>query len=267
MNNFYDEAIKTAYLIKEQYPSYAADPNAAVCVILTNEGTIFAGVTGIAVHGDTIVGAYAELAAAAAMKTESKARAVKTVTLSLNDLSIITPDESVISALFDMNSIVSDCEILTSRQSYVSAAEMTGGNDFFAGFDDDIFGETEEISANSNEENSSDSLTKTESGANGSGYPSKPEFSSSVTLDENNPFFEPADTEEQKNDVKFFAEVPDENNTSDTSIKADRTNVNPAFADFLNEDLKDPQEISKEDLLKQAKQRKKIAKARFGFKK
>ncbi len=87
--------------------------------------------------------------------------------------------------------------------------------------------------------------------------PQEEQYSTGVNIDKNNPFLENSQSSNGKNDVVYFAEVPDENNTQNTlsgSAPVQQAVKTPQ-----------PEVMSKEELMKQAKQRKKVAKANFNI--
>lgn len=77
------------------------------------------------------------------------------------------------------------------------------------------------------------------------------EYSSGLNLDENNPFFDKSGNSEKSDDIPHFAEMPDDNN-ADTMSYSENVNA-PGTG----------QTISKEELMKIAKQKKKIAKTSY----
>ena len=86
---------------------------------------------------------------------------------------------------------------------------------------------------------------------------SNDQYSTGVKLDENNPFMESAPNSAKNNDVVYFAELSDNENQQNT----DNGNMNSVPSDRAAQ----AEPLSKEDLMKQAKQRKKVAKANFNI--
>lgn len=86
---------------------------------------------------------------------------------------------------------------------------------------------------------------------------SPPEYSKSVNIDENNPFYEAENSDSAQNKVVYFSEM----NKNGENSGAVQNGVNSQQAHNK------PEELSMDEMLKQAKKRKKIAKANFNFRK
>lgn len=83
------------------------------------------------------------------------------------------------------------------------------------------------------------------------------QYSTAVNVDENNPFMDSPDNSGKSNDVVYFAELSDNENQQ-----------NPTNGRMVSPPTDRPaqaQPMSKEELMKQAKQRKKVAKANFNI--
>ncbi len=85
------------------------------------------------------------------------------------------------------------------------------------------------------------------------------QYSTGVNIDKNNPFLENSQSSNGKNDVVYFAEIPDANNVQGIS--------NGGAPVPQSGRTTKPEVMSKEELMKQAKQRKKVARANFNIRK
>ena len=137
------------------------------------------------------------------------------------------------------------------------------GTDFFSGFDDDFSGNTNINAFNGVEflTNSAPDPERIRNIGNIQSEPTvnneEPEYSSRVDIDESNPFYEEK-TSENSDKIAYFAEIPDDS-------KPDKPKTTVNIRPHTN--APGQEMLSKEELLKQAKQRKKIAKANFSFRK
>lgn len=138
-----------------------------------------------------------------------------------------------------------------ASQNSMPSQSMSG---LFSGFGDDTGSDSTVPDAGELEKmgfikNSAPGEISSDYGSRYSSVSNDAEYASSVNLDQNNPFM---DSSAKKDDVVFFAEMPQEDNSD-----ADNTTKN-----FAGQAMPaSPQNLSMDDLLKQAKQKKKIAKA------
>lgn len=86
--------------------------------------------------------------------------------------------------------------------------------------------------------------------------PNEAEFASKFNIDENNPFLDNSGSSARNNDVVYFAEMPQDDKADDYD---NNNNLN------VQGNAADAQNLSMDDLLKQAKQKKKIARANFNI--
>ncbi|MDE6776243.1 MAG: hypothetical protein K2J37_08155, partial [Ruminococcus sp.] len=149
------------------------------------------------------------------------------------------------------------------EQASDNSLQPKDGTDFFSGFDDDFSGSTDTDAFDGVEflTNSAPDPEHIRSIENIQEKPAEnneePEYSSRVDIDESNPFYEdrPSDSNDK---IAYFAEMPDDS-------KPDKPKATVNIRPHTN--APGPETLSKEELLKQAKQRKKIAKANFSFRK
>lgn len=85
----------------------------------------------------------------------------------------------------------------------------------------------------------------------------KEEYSTAVNIDANNPFLDNSEKASGNKDIVYFAEIPTE---------GDGTTTSEGYNDAQrNKNIPPAEVISKDDLMKQAKQKKKVARANFNI--
>lgn len=286
-NIFYNVVKEYAEALVSQRPDCASVDGAAICAILTSAHDIFAGVTGISLCNNLVQPVPAEYMAVTAMKCAGQTKALQMITLSFEDFSVIKPESDGVEVMIEANPENNKCEIFISKNESVSAVsfvdsgeiqqnEISAGTyeepvsepvesgNFFNGFDEQT--ESENIGNIRSEAfqkmgivNNSVPETAEIPDKNGNSSLGTPaDFSSGFDIDESNPFYEPPVSHKDVKTISTIAEqIP--------SVKADSDNSASAFRNSVNENRKEI--LSKNDLLKQAKKKKKIAKANFGFRK
>lgn len=185
---------------------------------------------------------------------ESNAEPVGTQISSRNDSGV--PD------ITDTPASVSSTAFVSSNNVVEKTSATTAMSGFFSGFGDDESddanvpdnGELEKMGFISNtapEQYQSDYKNKFASSA------AKEEYSTAVNIDANNPFLDSSEKASGNKDVVYFAEIPngEANNTMQEGNNEMQRDGNVASADV----------ISRVDLMKQAKQKKKIARANFNI--
>lgn len=146
--------------------------------------------------------------------------------------------------------------VAAAPQPAVSSDAMSG---FFSGFGDDD--DNGDYTPNESDLEKMGFITNTAPDEYKSDFSEKfkasnEQYSTGVQLDENNPFMESAPNSGDNNDIVYFAELSDNDNQQ---TENGNTNSVPS------ERTAQTQPMSKEDLMKQAKQRKKVAKANFNI--
>lgn len=278
-NIFYSIVKEYAEALLSQRPDCAAVEGSAICAILTGTHDIFAGVTGISLCNNMVQSIPAEYMAVTAMNNAGQTKALQMITLSLSDFSVMQPESIGVSLVLESDPENNKCEIFISERESVNALEFIGidnsvqneevnnetyggesvpepveSEDFSDGFDEQEKPENKnnagseafekmEIINNSTEENRNSSL----------GAPA--DFSSGFDIDESNPFYEPPSSGSDVKAVSTIADSMPSAQNKDSSVSASRSSSNQK------------EMISKNDLIKQAKKKKKIAKANFGFRK
>ncbi len=227
--------------IKEKFPAYASQPGASVTVIASALEDIFTGVTTVGINEDfepTLISS--QQAAVTEMKAVGQTKIDMIVTLKFEDMSIDA--ESDLDMLLAVSADNYNCAVVTSETEAPKIMELKSAGDsdpFFSGFDD--FGEEE---AGEEEEQA-------------------PEFAEQITIDESNPFYEAPKEDKPPEDV-----LADNAPAAETVQPEEKATEQPAAASKPEpEEKKNKNTLSKDDLLKQAKKRKKVARANFNFRK
>lgn len=267
----YETAKESVVKIKAAVPSYSAEEGMEFCVIACSDGKIYSAMTNITVKDSTVTRIPADLAAFLYMKNAGSMVAEYMIVLSVADRRIIPPSEGCLDQMFRTNSKNDECVIVlsSSEQKPLSELRLTGdGTDFLNGFDfeEDNTDELDEDSydepaaeepaeeAAPEEEKAPEAAEEEKKEPEKAPEPEKKSssnFISGVEIDESNPFYAPPT--EVKPPEEVIAMVTD----TDTAEAAEEE----------EEEEEEAPQISKEDLLKQAKKRKKVARANFLFRK
>lgn len=279
---FYDTAKDFAEKIKTEKPNYVSDDDSALCLILTDKQEIFSGVTSVGIRNDNVTTVSAESAAIMSMKAAGQTNALLMITVLFSDYSISKPDKDRLEMLLAASTDNYGCEIVVSAEETATVMSLQSDStsefsDFFNGFDDDPES-TSEVDEDVSDGSESESVSSL-------GAPA--EFASGVDIDESNPFYEPPTADEPPKNVLASMEnvvkdkyavstgsekaADSDNETSDEEKSA--TTDSDTSANALDsapskaEKKKSKNSMSKGDLLKQAKKRKKVARANFNFRK
>lgn len=270
-NIFYNVVKEYAEALVNQRLDCASFDGAAICAILTSAHDIFAGVTGVSLCNNLVKPISAEYMAVTAMKCAGQTKALQMITLLFEDFSVIEPESEGIEIMIEANPENNKCEIFISKNESVSAASFIGSDETQQ---NEINSETHKEPVSESVETDSirsedfekmetvnDSVAETTETTNknrSSSLGTPADFSSGFDIDENNPFYEPPALHK---DVKTISTIAD----GVPTVKTDSDSSTSAFCAPANENKKET--LSKNDLLKQAKKKKKIAKANFGFRK
>lgn len=250
---FYNMVKEYAESLIKQRPDCASTGNNAICAIFTSKHDIFTGVA------DISQSVSAEYLAINAMCDTGQTKARQMITLSLADFSVVKPNTDGIAKLIETDSENDKCEIFISQNESVKACEIAGNvdsdesatDDFFGGFEGQI-NETESAVKNTFGKMglvSESNMEETDKGVNRQKLGAPADFSSGFDIDVTNPFYE--------------APAEDKEVTTIASASANKP-VN-TLSGSTGSDNKTPT-MSKDELLKQAKKKKKIAKNIFSAK-
>lgn len=266
-NVFYNMVKEYADSLIEQRPDCASGNN-AICAIFTSKHDIFTGITDISQSA-------AEYPAINAMCDAGQTKAIQMITIMLSDFSVVKPNAGGIVKLIETDPENNKCEVFISTNESVKAVELAkepvsaepDNEEFFSGFDvqEDVQeNETAEESEQKTEQTeqpeqktepvSSPVVEKAENIVSSSELGAPADFSSGFDIDVTNPFYEaPAEDKE----VATIATIPSSSDNADTANAPVQSNGNSKKAPVM----------SKDELLKQAKKKKKIAKNIFSAKK
>lgn len=281
----------------------AISPSTQICAILTKNHDIISGFSAVYMINESIGIIPAEYMAVVAMNNADMSRALQMITLSMDDFSVVTPNANELLIVHSLNPDNIKCNVYISPSEYIplggllansgvqldnysepvekvtdysqeqvgsplpdiTDSPFTEANSFakqqsmaglFSGFGDDD-NSTESV-PDSSEFEKMGFITNSSPVSSPDGYVNRvsdhqrqEDFSAGISLDENNPFFDKSGTSDKSDDVVYFAEIPDDTNADTVSfggnVSAPRTG----------------QTISKEELMKIAKQKKKIAKTSY----
>lgn len=252
-NMFYNIVKEYAEVFVKQKSDCISIENTSFCAVLTSSHDVFAGITGISLCNGSVTSVPAEVIAVNAMFSAGQTKARQMITISLSDFKVIPPDKLSAELVIQADDENSRCEIFVSKNESVKAYELLGESDmnkaeeFFEGFDSqgtepnkagkNAFEKMGLVSDNGN--NSDSQGKKAELGA-------PADFSTGFDVDVTNPFYEaPANDK----GVETIATIAGNHGEAVSKETAPAKPAAPA--------------MSKEDLLKQAKKKKKIAKAIF----
>lgn len=231
--------------VKSEAPSAAGDSDTQIAVIVDAKGRIYSAVTSVVIKEGAVSKLSADYLAALCMINDGSRIAKSLAVAALSDKSIVKSSAECLELLFRTNPENDNCSVAVSdsEASLISALRLGGSvTDLMDGFDFDTEAAADTVKAT--EEETSEPVAKV----------NLPEQSSNVIsgvkIEENNPFYESPD------DVKPPEDII-------TTVSGD----NLESAVLEKEAEEDEPELSKEELLKQAKKRKKVAKANFLFRK
>lgn len=270
--------------IKHDKPVIAVESGQSLCLALTEDEQVFSGITGIGIHDGDIVAYPAECVALIAMFTAGNFKIKQLIIVSMDDYSISVPCIECLNMVMHLDPANDSCEAVISEEKFVKVSELledaisdnsvyysyedpaedtdnvsadvsSAPVDFFSGFgdsDDVPEGGAADLSAvfqNGFDESYSGPqhapVAKKSEENSSLGAPA--EFASSVSIDESNPFYAP----------------PTE--ASDTAASSEPAKSKKSNLETGAPSGQSSKPLSKGELLKQAKQRKKIAKANFNF--
>lgn len=250
--------------VKNEKPSVAEESDVAICLIVLDDQKVISGITGMGVHEGNIISYPAECVAISAMFASGEFMAKQMIVVSMADNSITVPCVECLDMLMLLNTENDGCEIFIAEDRSATVSELLSADDddeeepeqdaepsaavnYFSGFDDAA--PSDGTAAAAFDSGFDDSYAApqhepvktpvdTELGA-------PADFASDVTLDESNPF-----------NAQTDAATPTKSLNPSPEAKTEQEAVAKEEPD---------KDVSKEDLVKQAKKRKKIAKANFNF--
>lgn len=269
VNALYNVAKGFVNKIQNEKPALAAESDAAICLILTDDEEIYSGVTGMGIHNGNIVSYPAECVALIAMFASGVFKAKQLIVISMEDHSVAVPCVECLDMLLLLDTGNDACEIAVSEDRIVPISELMSDGadaeeaeetsdissasvDYFSGFGNEMPEDVSD-SAKVYEGGFDESYSapqhepvKKELGGNASlGAPA--EFASEVEIDESNPFNERSETVAESDGAKPVGILTEKASNAESA-----------------QDQK-AKTLSKAELLKQAKKKKKVAKSNFSF--
>lgn len=243
--------ISTAKEYAGKVKAEASDKGAQLAVIADAKGKTFIGVTAVTVKGGSVTRISADYMAALYMINEGSRIAANIVVIGIEDQTVVKPSAECLDLLFRTNVENDNCvaAVSDSETATVLSLRLGGsGADLMDGFDfDDSEPAVKPVEASEPETAAETVPAQKEEKADAPEHSSN--VISGVKIEENNPFYEAP--EDVKPPEEVVATVSGEN----------------LEAEALERESEDEPELSKEELLKQAKKRKKVAKANFLFRK
>lgn len=224
----YKTAKDLAEKLKREKPCYAG---LEAAVIIGDKGTVYLGVTGVNAAGGNIVDVPADVAAFLNMRNSGGRTAAGLAVIKLGDMSFIQPSAEALELMFRTNAENDGCRVCLGAEDskLLSALRLGADSDsMMDGFDFDG--------------------PSAESGKKASPADTTANVISGVAVDKSNPFYESTE------------DVAPPEETLSVMTEEDKTDV------FRNMDAGQEQ-LTPEELLKQAKKRKSVAKSNFLFRK
>lgn len=257
IDELYNTAKKYADQIKQEKPGFVTDDEAALCIIINDKQEIFTGVTGVKMNGSKVETVHAEFNAIMSMKAANQTSAKQMVTVLFKDGSISKPCEACLDLLFLLSNDNNSCAVVVEPEKAESAMSLRFGSsegsvDMFSGFDDEPAPAKQKLGA--------------------------PVDYAKGVVDDSNPFNATSDeaqtevvtftgdTKKEEKAEESVQSAPAEENKSDGQDAAE-AHAEEAAADNADA-ASEPEEesapaLSKEELLKQAKERKKATKSNW----
>ncbi len=121
--SFYNTAQNIAMNIQQHKAEYIFE-GSCLCLIITDSGDIYSGITGIAADNGIIETISAEKIAVMSVITAGSVIAKQMILISLNDYSMMKPEESSLAILVKSNVDNGSCEIITSLENSSLAVNL-----------------------------------------------------------------------------------------------------------------------------------------------
>ena len=245
ISEFYNTAKDYAEQIRQRFSPIASIPGAALSVIEAPGGELYIGTIALGLNDDgKPVILSSQASAMTALTASGKTIAAKIITINLDDLSTASADDETADILLAASAENYNCEIVTAENTSKTIMELKGGgaaDAFFSGFDD---------------------------GAQDEDVQSENDFADGVQIDESNPFYEPPKEDKPPEDVLApQTPPPAAEEEAQQEEDSDQDDAQDGAPEDNADDKKNKNTLSKGDLLKQAKKRKKVARANFNFRK
>lgn len=257
INSLYNISREYAERINQNIPDMVSQTDSRLCVIRSAKNKIYTGITGIAVISGALTADSAVSRAVRAMTAAGDTKASELINIMFSDYSIVVPENDEISALTDADPDNVSCEVVISMEETAPASSISGRLDFVSGNDED-----DHLPQQPEAAPESDTADETDISGN---LNAPMEFADGFDIDESNPFYEPPVQDDASAVIKTLADNPSAEKSMAELVSQNNSDIQqPASSDS---EKKKEKLLSKSELRKQAKQRKKVAKANFNIKK
>lgn len=141
INELYNKAKFYIDKIKKEKPFYFFERGSSLCLIQSDSDTVFSGTTCIRINKGNIETVSSEYNAVMSLLADKKSRAGKIIVVTVDEYKIASPDTECIQMLIQADSDNARCRVILSESESVQASDFCSDSDapvdFFSGFDDD----------------------------------------------------------------------------------------------------------------------------------
>lgn len=120
----YSKALKLVEEVKNFRSQTAEEKDASLCIIISDNDKIYAGVTGIRISGENVITACSEYNALMSMIADGSVSAKQMMTVSFADCTVCRPCSECIDMLYKADENNTQCEIAISAYEAVKACEL-----------------------------------------------------------------------------------------------------------------------------------------------
>ena len=138
-NALYETAKVFAGVLKQRYPYLDEESDACLALIVADSGSVFSGVSSIAINEGTPEVLPAEKIAAMSLITSGET-ARQMIIITIDDNSFFEPDVDVLRMLVNHSPENGSCQVVLSPEEAAAAASLipNAAEDFMSGYDDDV---------------------------------------------------------------------------------------------------------------------------------
>lgn len=257
INSLYNISREYAERINQNIPDMVSQDNSQLCVIRSGQNKIYTGITGIAVIKGVLTEDSALSRAVRAMNAAGDTKASELINIMFSDYSITVPENDELSALTDINPENVSCEVVISMEEAVTASSLSKQLHSNSEIDEaETLPQQPEFSPADNNNGSPD--------FSGS-FSNSVEFADGFDIDESNPFYDPPAADDAPAVIKTLEDNPNAAKSMAEMISQNNPDTQQSVSSDSERSMENP--LSKSELRKQAKQRKKVAKANFNIRK
>lgn len=120
----YNKAISLISNVNKFRPQTDGNGDTALCVVISENDKVYAGITGIRIRNGEVMKACPEYNAFLSMIADGCVTAKQMMTVSFNDGSVCRPCSECIGMLYKFDENNAGCEIAVSSENYVMASEL-----------------------------------------------------------------------------------------------------------------------------------------------